>query len=416
MAGRGDSGKREQREDSRTSLARAAVLGLSLAGMALAVVLLYLHHKLRVTSGAYTSFCNIGSGFNCDAVLTSPYSELVGFPVELWGLLTYAAIVAATLRCGTKSLRSKASSAPFRALLFLCTWAAAFSVYMAAVATFLVGSFCINCVALYLVNFGLAAAAWAWARHAGVVGRGASARIGRQQVLLGAVCIAVLLFAGGWLQLRTTSAFYGYLTAEEVKEQAPDFYRWYLAQPLAPAIPAGRHYKGPASAAVRIVEFSDFECGHCRKASHDLSRLLARYLGEVRLEFRHFPLDERCNSQVTEPFHREACALAVASECAGEQGKFWEYHDLLFSGRRAVGQEGLVGLAVDLGLERERFFECLNNADVLARVSADIELGKRLNVKSTPTILINGRVIVGALDTGGYEYAVAIERDRRPKD
>jgi len=403
-------------EGDRTSSARAAVLGLSLAGMGLAILPLYLHHKLRATGGAYTSFCNIGSGFNCDAVLTSPYSELLGFPVELWGLLTYATIVGTTLRCGGGTRRSKASPTPFRVLLFLCTWAAAFSVYMAAVATFLVGSFCINCVALYLVNFGLAAAAWIWARRAGMVGRRASAPIGRQQILLGAVCIAIFLFAGGWLQLRTTSGFYGYLTDEEVKEQAPDFYRWYLDQPLVSDIPAGRHYKGPSSAAVRIVEFSDFECGHCRKASHDLSRLLARYLGEVRLEFRHFPLDEKCNSQVTEPFHRAACALAVASECAGEQGKFWEYHDLLFSGRQPVGQESLVGLAVDLGLDRERFFKCLNNAEVLARVSADIELGKRLNVKSTPTILINGRLVVGALETAGYEYAVAIERNRRPRE
>lgn len=392
------------------------MLVLSLLGMVLAIVLLYLHHKLRVTGGAYTSFCNIGSGFNCDAVLTSPYSELLGSPNELWGLLTYAAIVVLTFRCGASAKEPKAKPAPFRALLFLCTWAAAFSVYMAAVATFAVGSFCINCVALYLVNFGLAAAAWMWARRAGVVARGASAPIGRKQVLLGAVCIAILLLAGGWLQFRTTSAFYGYLSAEEVREQAPDFYRWYLAQPLASDIPAGRHSKGPSGAIVRIVEFSDFECGHCRKASHDLSRLLTRYLGEVRLEFRHFPLDEKCNSQVTEPFHRQACALAVASECAGDQGKFWEYHDLLFSGGRGLGQESLVSLAADLGLDRERFFKCLNNADVLARVSADIELGKRLNVKSTPTILINGRMIVGALETAGYEYAVAIERDRRPKE
>ncbi|MEK7383124.1 MAG: thioredoxin domain-containing protein, partial [Elusimicrobiota bacterium] len=90
-------------------------------------------------------------------------------------------------------------------------------------------------------------------------------------------------------------------------------------KPFSPAAPQYRQ-KGPANAKILIVEFSDFECPACRYAVKPLHELLALYEGKVRFVFKHFPLR----------MHRWAPAAAIAAECAGRQGRFWEYHDRLY--------------------------------------------------------------------------------------
>ncbi len=407
---------KDQHSSGNNKLAgpKIALLLLSVLGMGISSVILYLHYRLRATDGNYTSFCNIGGGLNCDRVLTSPYSQLFGYPVELWGLATYLLIAAATI--AARPARDGKHQGEMLLVLSLTTWAALFSIYMGAIATFAVGYLCINCVALYLTNFGLAGTAWVWVARAGGVGSGAGSVVGWRQLAYGGLVATLLLASVAALQLRTSATMLGHLTLQQVKEQAPDFYRWYMAQPVVQDLPPARHFRGPADARIRIVEFSDFECGHCRKAAYALSGLLKRYLGAVRLEFRHYPLDSSCNSEIQKPFHRLACSSAVATECAGKQGKFWQYHDLLFSSTSALTAQDLVTYAKELGLDQEQFQQCLKNQDVLAAVKSDIALGRRLNVHSTPTMFINNRMIVGALEPVGYEYAIAIETDRREKN
>ena len=108
--------------------------------------------------------------------------------------------------------------------------------------------------------------------------------------------------------------------------------------------------------------------------------------------------------------HPSACLAAVAAECAGEQGKFWQYHNLLFANQQELGRVFLIQYATRLGMDVARFTECLGRADVQARVREDAAEGGRLGIDSTPTVFINGRKIKGALDPELLTNAVILAK------
>jgi protein-disulfide isomerase len=144
---------------------------------------------------------------------------------------------------------------------------------------------------------------------------------------------------------------------------------------------AGAPVRGAPMAPVTIVEFSDFECPYCGATHPVLTRLLREYEGRIRLVFRHYPLDGHIHS-------RPAARAAVA---AGNQGKFWEMHDLLFEHQEALEAEDLEDYAERLGLDMQRFRRDMESEQTQARIDADKERGHAIDVTGTPTILINGR-------------------------
>jgi protein-disulfide isomerase len=204
-------------------------------------------------------------------------------------------------------------------------------------------------------------------------------------------------------------------TAAEVKARDPKFYEIYTKLPVVPAHEiAGReaHVKGRPDAEVTIVEFSDFACPACGQAFPDL-RDLVRSRNDVRLVFRHFPLDSSCNPTLSHSVHPDSCLAAEAAECAGAQNRFWEYHDTLFGNQKNLDRQSLFRYARDLGLDIATFRTCLDDPATRARVTEDVEAGNRADLASTPTLFINGRRVQGALDRPYYDYALVIEKHER---
>lgn len=149
---------------------------------------------------------------------------------------------------------------------------------------------------------------------------------------------------------------------------------------------------GPADAPVTIVEFSDFQCPYCRMAAARIDSLRQEHPGEVAVVYRHFPL----------PNHEHAVAAARASECAGEQGRFWEMHDQLFAAQDSIGRVGWARFASSAGVRDSLSFQgCLSRGGRLPALERDTAAGNRLGVRVTPTLLINGTQVLGAppLDT-----------------
>lgn len=144
--------------------------------------------------------------------------------------------------------------------------------------------------------------------------------------------------------------------------------------------------RGPADAPVTIVEFSDFECPFCVRAQETLREIERAYSGQLRLVSRQRPMS----------FHPHARLAAIASLAAHEQGKFWEYRELLMANTNALDRASLEGYARDLGLDAERFHAALSDAKHEAAVAADEVEATRLGVKGVPSFLINGRLVVGA--------------------
>lgn len=138
---------------------------------------------------------------------------------------------------------------------------------------------------------------------------------------------------------------------------------------------------GPADAKVTIVEFSDFQCPYCTRAAQAVDQLKEQYKGKsVRVIFRHFPLS----------FHKDAHLTAQASLAAKDQGKFWEFHDLVFKNQQALARPDLEKYAQEAGLDMAKFKAALDSGKYKAAVDADMALGGQVYVQGTPTMFING--------------------------
>jgi len=143
------------------------------------------------------------------------------------------------------------------------------------------------------------------------------------------------------------------------------------------------HVLGPDHAPVTIVEYGDLECPNCRQAAPAVRLLLKSFENQVRFAFRHFPL---------EGVHPHAELAAEAAECAGEQGKFWEMHDLLLENQQHLKVQHLRGYAERLQLEMARFTAQLDDHVYLQRVREHQQSGRESGVHATPTFFVNGRL------------------------
>jgi protein-disulfide isomerase len=185
-----------------------------------------------------------------------------------------------------------------------------------------------------------------------------------------------------------------YLAQQKLQQTESDFFAEaeknfavsVLLEPLRVEVAATGSGRGPASAPVTIVEFSDFQCPYCKRVLPTLEQVQAKYGDQVRLVYRHYPLSS----------HAEAQKAAEAANCAGDQGKFWEMHDLLFEEQQKLAVADLKDKATRLGLDAAKFGECLDSNRHAAAVAADIRDATAAGVDGTPAFFINGRFLSGA--------------------
>ncbi|MFI5315412.1 MAG: thioredoxin domain-containing protein [Myxococcota bacterium] len=160
-----------------------------------------------------------------------------------------------------------------------------------------------------------------------------------------------------------------------------------LMQPPRVNVEASGPSRGPADAAVTLVEFSDYQCPFCKRAEPTVLAIMAKYPTQVRLVYRHMPLDG---------LHPRARAAAIAAVCAEQQGKFWEYHDLLFSNQQALADADLEKYGADLGLDAAKFKACRADPASEARVNVDATAARAAGLTGTPAFFVNGILISGA--------------------
>ena len=143
------------------------------------------------------------------------------------------------------------------------------------------------------------------------------------------------------------------------------------------------HMLGSEHAAVTVVEYGDFECPNCKQAAPAAKMLLERFVGRVRIVYRHFPLEE---------VHLHALVAALAAEASAGQGKFWPMHDLLFDNQRRLKPSQIRGYAERLELDIARYDADIKDTLYLQRVREDIEGGNLSGVRATPTFFVNGKL------------------------
>ncbi len=383
----------------------------AISGIAVSAVIESIHAELQADV-TYTSFCNINSGINCDKVLTSDCAYFLCVTVSRWALLFYVAVtggLAAAVWLAKARQRETAARWVFGATAL----GLSFSVYMAVVSFFVLNTVCLMCSALYVVSLGLFFSAWRLRTVASV------ARTGHAKAAAGASgdrnVVAIGVGAGLLLVVSALASIVGAgggkrLSAAEIREQKPGVYRWFRERPTVTVSPGG-HARGPADAPVTLVEFSDFSCPHCARLDATIAQMMRDEKPAVRVVFRHFPLSADCNPAAKATIHAAACLAAVASECAAEQGEFWQYQHTLFSNQDRFARAELVAYARDLGLDIDAFDRCLEGDEARERVRRDAEEGARLGVQSTPTLFLNGRRIEGAPKGDVLVDAITLARE-----
>lgn len=154
--------------------------------------------------------------------------------------------------------------------------------------------------------------------------------------------------------------------------------------------------KGPASAKVTIFEFSDFQCPYCKRGRDTMDEMLKAYPNDVKVVFKHFPLS----------FHKEAEPAARASWAAQQQGKFWEYHDILFNNQDKLGADYYLATARELKLDEAKFKADMNSDAAGKQVKEDNDLGSKNGIQGTPGFFVNGVAVKGAYPPAHFKQIV----------
>ncbi len=369
------------------------------------------------TDPDYQSFCAVSEGMNCETVALSEYSTQLGVPVSVWASAGYAFLVALSLLC---LARLKDGFGRGFLLLFslLFVGVSAALVYIMAVK---IKSFCILCLALDVVNVGLLAMSLlavvsAGPSLAGVVAYDFASLIRRP---LWPVLVAVLGFGalgGGYAYgsrlLQATDGESSQVTDQKL--DSPEAWTSKVHGECGEQCgckeeksgtvqmgtdEAGHAWIGSDSAPLVIQEFTDYECPYCRKAHMMVRKLLSNHAADVKVEHRHYPLDQACNRAIPGPFHKRACELSRIAICGGRQGRFWEMNDFLFQHAAEIRSANLPAdeIARRLELDLDQFQCCMNDSTVVDAIKKDIDEGIGLKLEGTPAFVIDGKVYYGKI-------------------
>lgn len=372
---------------------------LSLIGLAISLYLTIHHFKILTQGFTAPSFCSMGGKFDCDVVNMSSFSKFGPFPVAGLGMIYFFYLLLASIYARLVPESAKAAlSLPF----FMSIPAFVFSIYLGGISSFILGTWCIFCISLYLINIvnlilfykilGIS-----FLQTGSFFMNYLKKIFGKANTLnFEANFWSHALFA---LVVISISSFILYSHEHKYAADFEDFDHkayldfFYVQKPLPNIEVKGHPLWGKEGAPVTIVEFSDFECPFCKKAALNLKPRLKEFEKNVAFYFFNYPLDKSCNPYMQRDLHEHACDAAKAVLCAQVQGKFWPYHDILFENQPKFSMDQLKGYAQRTGLDVKKFEECLSSEETKNKVLVDIEAGKTIGLQGTPMVILNGRVL-----------------------
>ncbi len=319
--------------------------------------------------GGASTLCDISSFFNCDAATLSPLSNIAGIPISVGGMLVGLFLLAGFF------FKSDAVEKTNHFLL----WANLVGCVVLFIYSLIsLGSLCPMCT-LYYVLSGIAL--FLLARSAG--------KPALDFKVAGSYLVSALVVGGIFYAIAQGEA-------EKINRMAPALIQSYKALPdLGAPEPASPYRLASATenftdAPIQITMFSDFQCPACRMLSDVMHTVIKNYKGKVNAQYFFYPLDPNCNEAMKSPLHPYACQAAYLTVCL--EDKFVAVHDDIFENQGNLSTDWLQSYA-----KRENVLDCMNSTETKEQVISMIKQAAPFSVRSTPTLLINGKKIEGVL-------------------
>jgi uncharacterized membrane protein len=339
-------------EPGPASPARAARLPaviLALVGLALSLVLEFIHYRAYTAPSAH-SFCTVGAALDCTSVALSRWSLVLGVPMPLWGAAGFLALLVAAWQ------RS-------RWLLPLSALAALASVALLVIELVAIGAVCLLCEGIHVVSLLLLAVAWR--------GRGSLHKPlrDRDDLLFIFAPAAGILIALALFLPRYWGAFNWRGDIPFAQGKTEDGFPWI----------------GAREPKLVVQEFTDYSCPHCKVVSNRTLRLLAEHPNELRLVRRQYP---RMSCPQGSSAH---CQLARIAYCADEQGKFWQADRWLFehaTGRHEVQLEDAAG---GIGLDQASLKACIERPDIYTKADEASRFARKKRITGTPYYIVGDK-------------------------
>jgi protein-disulfide isomerase/uncharacterized membrane protein len=337
--------------------------------------------------GGTGSLCNLSNFFNCDAATYSKLSNLAGIPISFFGLMIGVLFLFTSLL--PSEALEKTASAISKYNFIGCILLFIFSLGA-------LGSLCPFCTVYYLFSavafvllykFGMNS--WSlkftMTEHWGLFKMWGVFEVWGLALIIGSVLMGKHT-AEKELQFSKLNT-----SIVEQFRKLPS-----LGDPTQES--AYKIHMSTANfsqAPIRITVFSDFECPFCKVVAEQMPELIRRYSNQINIQYLFYPLDAKCNSNVKSRFHEHACDAAYLAAC--DEKKFAEVHDEIFAQQEKLKSGVLMEIAKSHDLE-----SCLNNEEVKNKVVVAINAASQFNLKSTPTIIINGKKIEGTIPSGQF--------------
>lgn len=378
---------------------------LVFVGIIISSISIFHYAGIRYGFQTEPSFCNLSASVNCDAVNASKYALIFGVPIASLALFYYLTLfVFAYSLNKTNWLAQDKADSIFITISFASIL---FSAYLGYVSVVLIKAMCLTCIGLYVVNVLLFIISLL----------GTSVLKIPSSLITGVKEISALLFA------KHKNSFYVlfipaliFLGSFYTPQMLAVIYKKKVSQAViisnfnkSPKFDFAINksglnkdaYKGNENAKVVLVEFADFECPACRVFSTTIEELLKEYEGKLLFVHKQFPLDNSCNQEIPQKFHKHACHAAYFVRCAGEQDKYWEAYNYIFTmpeldkGGSAVEITNAIDAGSSrLGLDSDAMSECISSKRHLGKIQNDIKEGIAAGLQGTPTLYINGRRVI----------------------
>lgn len=385
-----------------------AVVGLLLSAYSL-------NHHLEVKASGHTSAaCNVNATVNCDKVASSQYAEVAGIPLGVFGIGYFLAmaILAFTVMSNHKTRPEHEPTWFALAAVGVLT-----SVILGGISIGVIQAVCLVCFGIYIaaiVQFVIAAVLWNKSESRPVVDIKAITNGGTTAAVIVAVVVVAFNFLKPAAQLppelqdtagKHDSLLKGQNNGKNQLSLLPTVNDIPVNRTAYSGV--GEDYRlGNDDAKVVVVEFADYQCPACRDAKDTMDKLHGVYGNKILIVFKNYPLSNKCNSSVQSNMHPHSCDIATLARCAGQYGKFWDFHRMAFDNQSSASLDAAKGWGRQVGMSDPQMETCLGSADIQAKIRDDVGLANKAGLDGTPTLFINGRKFVGDRSVEGLRAVI----------